>query len=278
MQKHRGFIGKLGPAGLVRACAVLWFSMNVSLVAATTADAAAKGLAVAQAADKQDEGWLDSTSNLTMLLKNRDGDTTTRKLRVRSLEGTTDGDQSLTVFDAPGDVRGTALLTWSHKTEDDDQWLFLPAIKRVKRITSNNQSGPFMGSEFSFEDLSSQEVEKYTYLYLREEACPHLAGQCHLLERKPVNKSSGYRRQLVWLDQVAYRVDQVDYYDRKDSLLKRLSNRQYTQYKDRFWRPLESQMENLQTGKQTLLTWDEIQFGVGVNASDFNADALSRVR
>ena len=71
-----------------------------------------------------------------------------RELEIRTLEVKDDGDKSLTVFHTPRDVRGTALLTFSHGVDPDDQWLYLPALRRVKRIASNNQSGPFMGSEF----------------------------------------------------------------------------------------------------------------------------------
>ena len=82
------------------------------------------------------------------------------------------------VFDEPRDVKGTAMLTYSHILEPDEQWMFLPALKRVKRISSVNKSGPFMGSEFAFEDFSGQEVGKYSYLWLRDEACGDRAMPC----------------------------------------------------------------------------------------------------
>ena len=73
----------------------------------------------------------------------------------------------------PKDVKGTATLTFTHKVGPDDQWLYLPALKRVKRITSENRSGSFVGSEFAYEDLGSQELEKYSKRkYIKEEPCP----------------------------------------------------------------------------------------------------------
>ena len=125
-----------------------------------------KGLEIAKESERRDQGFEDSEQTLLMVLRNRHGQETTREIRGRTLEVADDGDKSMIIFDSPKDVEGTALLTYSHKAEDDDQWLYLPALKRVKRIASNNKSGPFMGSEFAFEDLSSQEVEKYTYKYL----------------------------------------------------------------------------------------------------------------
>jgi aldehyde:ferredoxin oxidoreductase len=100
---------------------------------------------------------------MVMILRNKRGQESKRELEIRTLEVKDDGDKSLTVFHTPRDVRGTALLTYSHGVDPDDQWLYLPALRRVKRIASNNQSGPFMGSEFAYEDLSSQEIDKYTY-------------------------------------------------------------------------------------------------------------------
>ena len=141
-----------------------------------------KGLEIAMAAKAYDRGFTDFTANMVMTLKNKSGQTSKRLIRIRSLEVEGDGDKSLSIFDEPADVKGTKMLTYSHGLEADDQWLYLPALKKVKRISSRNKSGPFMGSTFAFEDLSSQEVEKYTYKYLRDEACGELStarrGRC----------------------------------------------------------------------------------------------------
>src|SRR5215211_3869190 len=124
------------------------------------------GIAVAREADKRDNGWASVSISFTMTLKNRSGQETVRKLHSYMLEVEDDGDKSLVVFDNPSDVKGTASLVYSHKKGDDDQWLYLPALKQVKRISSSNKSGPFMGSEFAYEDVSFQEVEKFAYKYL----------------------------------------------------------------------------------------------------------------
>ena len=128
-----------------------------------------KGLAIAIEADRRDQGFGDNAANMTMTLRNKQGQQTSRSLRTRTLEQADDGDKSLIIFDDPGDVKGTAFLSFTHKQGADDQWLYLPALKRVKRIASGNKSGPFMGSEFAYEDISSQEVEKYGWKYLRNE-------------------------------------------------------------------------------------------------------------
>ncbi|KPK57901.1 MAG: hypothetical protein AMS21_11025, partial [Gemmatimonas sp. SG8_38_2] len=114
------------------------------------------GRDIAVEADRRARGYHDFTARLTMVLRNRDGKEKTRELRVMGLE-TADGDRTLVVFDFPRDLQGTALLTISRIGESDDQWLYLPALKRVKRIAASNQSGSFMGSEFAYEDIGSQE-------------------------------------------------------------------------------------------------------------------------
>lgn len=235
-----------------------------------------KGLAIATEADRRDQGFADFQASMSMLLRNKQGEESMRYMDTRVLEVADDGDKTLIVFNQPRDVKGTALLTFSHKTGDDDQWLFLPALKRVKRIASRNKSGPFMGSEFAYEDLSSQEVEKYTYKYIHDEA---LDGQeMFVMERYPVDKNSGYTRQLVWLDKAEYRPFKIEFYDRKKSQLKTLVFRGYQQYLEQYWRADEMYMENHQTGKSTLLSWKDYKFRSGLKDSDFTRNSLKRAR
>ena len=235
-----------------------------------------KGLAIANAADEYDKGFGDFIADMKMILKNRKGQESLREIRIRTLEMDNDGDKSMSIFDEPDDVKGTAMLTFSHGLKPDDQWLYLPALKRVKRIASKNKSGPFMGSEFAFEDLGSQEVEKYTYKYIRDESCGEM--QCTVTERTPAYKYSGYSRQLVWLDKEAYRLVKVEFYDRKSDLLKTLDVSGHQQYLDHYWRPDEMFMQNHQTGKSTRLLWSNYKFKTGLDEKDFNQNVLKRIR
>lgn len=235
-----------------------------------------KGLKIAQDADAYDAGFVDFTADMLMTLKNKKGETSTRKIRIRTLEVSDDGDKSMSIFDEPADVKGTAMLTYSHGLKPDDQWLYLPAIKRVKRISSRNKSGPFMGSEFAFEDLGSQEIEKYTYKFLREEECEQL--QCYVIERVPAYKYSGYTRQTVWLDKQGYRLIKAEYYDRKNELLKTLIPTDYKQYLDHYWRPGKMEMVNHQNGKSTILEWKNYTFKTGLSDNDFKSQTLKRAR
>ncbi len=235
-----------------------------------------RGLEIARAAKAYDQGFGDFTADMVMTLKNRRGDTSTRYIRIRTLEMENDGDRSLSIFDEPADVKGTAMLTWSHGLKPDDQWLYLPALKRVKRINSRNKSGPFMGSEFAFEDLGSQEIEKYHYRFLREEPCGD--SQCFVIERTPAYKYSGYTRQIAWIDKDGYKLRKVEFYDRKNQLLKTLTVSGYRQYLDHYWRPDRMDMVNHQNGKSTILEWKNYRFRTGLSERDFRSQALKRLR
>lgn len=237
---------------------------------------AERGWEIAQEADRRSTGYGDSTAHLKMILRNKQGQTSERELRIRSLEAA-DGTKSLCIFDTPLDVKGTILLTHTHKAADDDQWLYLPALKRVRRIAAKSKSGSFMGSEFSYEDIATQELEKHTYTWLRDEV--YDGNDCFVIERHPVDAAnSGYSRQVAWIDQAEYRTLKVDYYDRKGDLLKTLTCKTHRRYQDRFWRAHELNMINHQIGKSTQLLWSDFAFGAGQNELDFERSRLKLLR
>jgi len=232
-----------------------------------------KGIEIAKKVEAADNGWESNSNKLTMTLTNRHGQTTTRQMHGYSMEVEDDGDKSMTIFDTPADVKGTASMTYTHKSGADDQWLYLPAIQRVKRISSSSKSGPFMGSEFAFEDLSSQEMEKYTWKYLKDEKKNGV--DCHVLERTPVDKASGYKRHITWVNKANYRVEVTDYYDRKNTLLKTLTFSKFHQY-GKYWRAEVMEMVNHQNNKKTKLHFTEVKFGIGLTDEDFSQNSLKR--
>jgi outer membrane lipoprotein-sorting protein len=255
----------------------LWFALLALLAAPAFAETPEeKGLAIATESDRRNEGFGDTSATMQMILRNKQGEESKREIRNRALEVKADGDKSMIIFDQPKDVAGTALLTFTHKAADDDRWLYLPAVKRVKRIASSNKSGPFMGSEFAYEDLGSQEPEKYTYRWLRDET--YDGQDVFVFERFPVDKDSGYTRQVVWTDKAEYRPLKVEYYDRKKSLLKTLTLTDYQKYLDRYWRPLKLDMVNHQTGKSTTLLFKDYKFRNGFKDRDFDQNALQNAR
>jgi hypothetical protein len=265
----RTFIARVVPVLL---CGLLASSYSYS---ATPEE---KGFEIAAKSDRSDRGFGDSEVSLTMVLRNSAGQESSRKLSIATLEIQDEsvGDKSLVLFETPRDIKGTALLSHAKILEPDDQWLYLPALKRVKRISSANKSGPFVGSEFAFEDFTAIELNKFKYKYLRDEACGEL--QCAVVERFPQYKNSGYTKQVAWIDTTDYQVRKIEFYDRRGDPLKTLLLEDYREYAKGYWRAQKLSMVNLKTKKSTEMIYDEYKFGTGLKDKDFVKSKLKRLR
>lgn len=240
-------------------------------------DARAQGVVLFREKDRRESGYGDLQVEVEMVLRDRRGAESRRELSISQIEMTDDGDRLLVVFNTPRPIRGTALLSHSHVASPDDQWLYLPAQRRVKKIAARNKSGPFLSSEFAFEDLAVQEVEQFAYELLGREACG--VDECLRVERIPDDEYSGYSRQEVVLHGPTLRIERIDYFDRHGRPLKTLTNHDYRLHENRYWKPRRMFMENLQTGKTTELLWQDYAFQTGLSAErDFTTNALMRAR
>jgi predicted RND superfamily exporter protein/outer membrane lipoprotein-sorting protein len=254
---------------------ILLFVVMPYLAIAQTSEK--KGMDIVIEQNLRNEGFKDHTTSMQMVLRNKNGNESIRQLRVNTLEVMEDGDKMMIIFDSPRDVKGTGFLTYTHKVGDDDQWLYLPALKRVKRISSQNKSGSFMASEFSYEDFSSQEIEKFTYKWIKDDN--YEDQDYYVVERYPVDKNnSGYTRQVMWIDKSEYRTWKIEFYDRKNSLQKTLTTNGFVEYQDKYWRANEMIMVNHQNGKSTLLRFSDYRFATGLTEADFNTNSLARVK
>ena len=236
-----------------------------------------QGYEIAARSDRSDRGFGDSEVDLQMILRNKAGKQSIRKLSIRTLEIPDEnaGDKSMIVFDSPADINGTALLSHAKILDPDDQWLYLPALKRIKRISSVNKSGPFVGSEFAFEDFTALELNKYSYKYLRAEE--YNAMQADVVERYPRYEHSGYTKQVSWIDRDIFQVRKVEFYDRRGDLLKTLTLDEYREYNG-VWRSHKFLMVNHQTGKSTDLIYSDYAFKTGLDEKEFVKGALKRIR
>ena len=133
-----------------------------------------------------------------------------------------------------------------------------------------------MGSEFSYEDISSQEVEEYTYTWIRDESLDGM--DMYVIERVPVDDNSGYTKLVTWIDKEHFRTMKVEFHDRKGALMKTLIYEGYHQYLNQFWRSDVMRMVNHQTGKSTVLKWTNYLFQTGLTDRDFDRNALKRAR
>jgi hypothetical protein len=239
-----------------------------------------RGLEIATEVDNRDKGWGDVSVEGEMVLQNKAGNESVRKFRSTILEASDAaiGDMSIITFSQPRDVRGTALLTHSKiEPDDDSQWIFLPAVKRVKRISSSNRTGKFVSSEFSYEDLGSEEVADNHHIWLEDAPCAHETSlTCAAVESRPKNKKSGYSRRVSFIDLDEYRVHQIDFYNRRGDLEKTLKFSDYQHYLDAYWRAHTMTMVNSQTGKSTTLSWGEYSFANGLGERDFTPQGLAK--
>lgn len=233
-----------------------------------------KGLRIAEQMQAENEGFKGENSQMQMILIDAHGSRVERDMigKVKEVDG--DGDRSLMNFQSPLDVRGTKMLTWSHKDENDDQWLYLPSLKRVKRISSSGQSSSFLGSEFSFEDLGSQEIDKYNFKFLKDDKVGE--HDVWVLERTPKQKS-GYSKQVMFVRKDIKAPVKIEYYDRREELLKTAEFQDFQTFKvgDReFHRASKIHMKNVQTKKESIFAWNERELGVSHPNSEFEQRSL----
>ncbi len=236
-----------------------------------------RGRVIAEKVRQSASGFDGLSARLRMTLENRRGQTSERLLRFRILERSGGGTYTLCRVDAPPDVRGTALLSHSHPDAENHQWLYMPAVQRTRRIAAQGRSGAFMGSEFSYEDLSGRPMENHSAVWLRDER--HQNRLCHVIEFTPPDpRNTGYSRTLAWVDTEAYRIWRVDYYNRRGERLKTLTMSEYALYDDHFWHAAHMEMANHLTGNRTQLEWSDLEIGVEMDPTDFERDRLPTLR
>lgn len=228
------------------------------------------GREVMEKVDKKGEGFIGSSSNMTLTLINAYGDKIDRVMNSMVLENNEEGNKSITEFVEPKDVKGTKLLTWTRKSESNKQWLYLPRFKRIKKISSSGQSGSFMGSEFSYEDIAGNELDKYDYKLLKED------DNAWTVEAKP-KEESGYSKIVSTIDKKKLIPIKADYYDRKEELLKKSTMDKFKDYKvnkKSFTFANYIKMENLQTKKSSIIEWKERKLGIKHKDNDFKSTRL----
>ena len=228
---------------------------------------------LAQKSDDVMSGYVDSVSLMEMKLINAQGQQKIRQMNMKVLEGK-EADKSLMEFSTPADVKGTKFLNYEHIAKDDDQWLYLPALKRVKRIASKNKSGAFMGSEFSYEDLSAFNVKKYTYT--GDATLSTLDGKdIYIGQSTPISKYSGYTKLITYVNKDTFLIQKIEYFDRKKELLKTSYFTDYKQF-GKINRIGKITMKNVQNDKSTILTWLKEDIKIGLSSKKFHKRYLKK--
>jgi outer membrane lipoprotein-sorting protein len=172
----------------------------------------------------------------------------------------------LVKFSTPADIKGTGFLQVEHIEGDDDLWIYLPALKKSRRLVANNKKDSFVGSDFSYGDISLPKVDLYRHTLLRSEAVDQ--HDCYVIESVPANdtvkSNSGYSKKITWVRKDTLLEAKVEYYDISGRLLKTqlTTNHQRVEPDPQRWFALYREMTNHQTGHKTVLRFDKIESGV----------------
>lgn len=183
-------------------------------------------------------------------------------------------------FQSPRDVRNTGLLVWENETGDADQWLYLPAFRRVKRIPTSGKKNRFMGTDFAYEDLRREPIKLNDYSLVGSET---LDGQeTFVVEAKPATEAaaddSGYSKRKLWIHKELFTTLAVEYYDKAGRLWKVLKNRDFESVGHTAWAPNEIEMTDIQTGTKTIVIIESRKVNQGLNARFFTEVELRRGR
>jgi outer membrane lipoprotein-sorting protein len=236
-------------------------------------DSEERGLMIAREADRRTADYEDFIASLRMILVGRDGRQRIRELEFSALAIEGDGERTLLLFRSPRDLTGTAFLSHAHDDGGEDQWMYLPAVKRTRRIAGASRSSSFMGSEFAYEDVSSGRLERYRHRYVGIESLDGKDAQ--VVDRVPVDEQSGYSRQRVWFESSRSLPVRIEYFDLAGEPLKTLTLENYARHGE-LWRAGTMRMKNLRTGAETRLEWSDFRFDTGLSARQFTPDDLDR--
>lgn len=218
------------------------------------------GLQVARKVYNRDDGK-DSYAKVKMLLINRDGH---KRLRTLIIATKDYGELKKTFirFYSPADIAGTAFLTWEHKDGDNDQFLYLPVLRRVRRVVSTQKGHHFVNTDFTYEDLQRRKIDEDTHKILKIET--YDGHPCWVLKSIPKNKdSSQYGKRISWIAQGIYIPLKVAFYNRRGQLVKRLFNRNLKKI-DGIWTVIDTEMQDLRRNHRTYMRIVEIHYNSGI--------------
>ncbi len=217
----------------------------------------------------------DTQGELTMSLINSRGDTRVRKLmQYTKDDGKTE--KKIMFFLSPADVRETSFMNWSYTDgRDDDQWIYLPALKRVKRISSDSKGDYFMGSDFTYDDLGDRHPDDDEHKLLRTEKIGEY--ECFVVESVPKDKDYMYSKTITWVMKDNYLGLKREFYDDRDRLLKVLNIKKFENISG-FWTILETEMHSVQKDHRTQMVFDEVKINTGISESKFTERSMTMGR
>ncbi len=183
---------------------------------------------------------------------------------------------SIMVFRTPASVKNTRFLQVENSDRGDDKWIYLPALKRVRRIASSEGSKSFMGSDLSYDDMETRDLERDTFELIKEETID--SWDCYVVKGQAVDSDdSQYAYRLTWFDNDTFVPVKIEMYDKKNELLKVVTVKSL-QNVNGFWTPMDTVIKNVQSGHSTNMKVLKVEFDKPVNPRMFTTQFLSNGR
>ena len=237
---------------------------------------APNGLEIMTRVDQRDDGDDQQSTALFQLVNKRGQKRLRHTVRLwKDYDGADGLDaKMITFFQSPPDVKGTGFLSWSYVAgeKDDDQWLYLPALRKVRRIASSDKGDSFMGTDFTYDDMGERKVEEDNHTLLRSE--PLRDADCYVVDSVPKKEGYIYSKKITWVDKANWIPLKVDYYDRKGRLLKTLETE--WQIVNGIWSWLQAEMKNHLTGHKTLIEIKDVKVNTGLANRTFTKRTLEK--
>ena len=221
----------------------------------------------------------EAVSTLT-IIDNKGRERVRKITAVSKLYDNGETEKRLMRFLSPADVKGTGLLTYDYEKEDDDIWLFMPALRKTRRIISSEKSKNFMGSEFSYADMTPPNLDDFTYKISGEQEVEGIL--CWEIEMVPIDfdvaDENGFSRRIAFIAKQDFVIRKAIYYDLDEELHKELTVKEVRELdtKNHKYRPIHMIMDNKQNGRKSVLKVDEIQFNPDVKDEYFTTRYLER--
>ncbi len=231
------------------------------------------GLQIIENVYNRDTGK-DSKGNLTMSLINSQGNERVRTIK-QFIKDFGKVEKKIMFFMSPADVRNTSFVNWSYTEEgkDDDQWIYLPALKKIKRISSSSKSDYFMGSDFTYDDLGDRQPESDTHKLIREEKFN--GEQCYVVESLPKDEEYVYSRTVTWIIKDKWIGLKKEFYDEDEDLLKILSVKKFEKING-LWIILHSEMVNVQKKHTTKMELSDVKINTSIPDRQFTERMMKR--
>jgi len=213
-----------------------------------------------------------------MLLIDRNNNTSKREVVNYYIKTPDKLTKTMIIFLAPADVRGTGLLTWEQKGREDDQWLYLPASGKERRIAASGKKNKFMGTDFAYEDLRPENLETHTYNLLGSEAIGGV--DCYKVEALPSTDQekaeSGYSKRIFWIRKDTFYTIKKEFYNKQGQLEKVSVDEELANVSGSMWRAKKVTMEDLKAKHKTVTLTTERKIDKGVPGSKFTLRELTK--